>query len=86
MNKGSRFSRIELDMTPQQRVLHWLNDAKRAGPFAGFPSRLARAPLAETPRNQINRQIAAAVRDAMKGQPPGRIRRRCVPPPCRGTF
>src|SRR5438874_4747986 len=69
MISRKRLVKVETALTPKQAVLLWLTEARHPGSPAEDQTNLAKLPLSEFPRSRINRQVAIAVRAAMKGQP-----------------
>jgi hypothetical protein len=63
-----RLVKIEGALSPEQTVLLWLRGA-RTCPFAEYGRTLCHLPLSDFPRSRINRQVAGAVREAMKARP-----------------
>ena len=68
-----RLVKIQAALSPEQAALLWLQEARRTGSLAENSSALAKLPLSQSPRSRINRQVATAVRGAMKGQPAEQI-------------
>jgi hypothetical protein len=68
MSNPKRLVKIEAALSPQQAVILWLRGARLESSLAELNNRLTKLPLSETPRSRINRQVAGAVRVALKGR------------------
>ena len=68
MTTHNRLIKIQASLTPKQAVLLLISEAQKTGSLQEYASKWLKLPLAEFPRSRINRQVAIAVRTAMKDQ------------------
>jgi hypothetical protein len=64
-----RLAKLEGALRPREAVLAWLADAKRYATINEYGRWIAEVPLEAAPLSVIARQVEAAVRQDMKGQP-----------------
>ena len=73
MLKQKRLIRIETSLTPKQAVMLWLRQEHQGKISHEYARWLIQRPPSAAPRPRVGKQVADAIRAAMKGQEPGRI-------------
>jgi len=73
MLKQKRLIRIETSLTPKQAVMLWLREEHQGKVSDEYARWLIQRPASAAPRPRVGKQVADAIRAAMKGQEPARI-------------
>jgi hypothetical protein len=71
----TRLDKVETQLSPQQAVLLWLNEAHQYGSEKAYSETFRDTPFEEYPLYRLPEQMKLAVRGAMKGKKPEAIAR-----------